>query len=440
MKELTEENQKLLTRLKGYKTILDSVFEFQYYNKLSDTYINTQKPIQYRFNNWLYSLRDREEFIKTLSDEDKGTYISEWQDAEILQKYKETRYSKDQMNLFIFVLLWGIETLSSWKDIMSNVFIDKFWRENELDDSYEMITTKWEKILFRISIWQEFKGPFIVARRISKTSFTPQELWLPQSLIDNALNKKAGLIIITWPTGSGKTTTLVSLIDQINKTQRKKIITLEDPIEFLYDEASSDVTSRQIWKHVSSFWKWVIWALRQHPDIIVVWEWRDKETIQKAVEAASTWHLVFMTFHAASVKATIKGLIQRWGDEIKALLSDSILSCFVQNLVESDLVDGKFLSYEFSNRTIEIVNDIREEGLKLNSINEVLYWQHWSHLDFSLMQLMLDKKISMEKAMNSSYSTQKEFIANASQYVKKIGLNPNRVNIDYNLSSEYSLV
>src|SRR3989441_8189129 len=161
---------------------------------------------------------------------------------------------------------------------------------------------------FRVNVFRQRKGVGAVVRRIPEYIQTIQELGLPEHL-ESLLNVSEGLILVTGPTGSGKSTTLASLIHTINVNQKAHIITIEDPIEFVHENRRCLISQRELASHTKSFGAALRAALREDPDIILVGEMRDLETISLAITAAETGHLVFGTLHTNSAIKTIDRVI-----------------------------------------------------------------------------------------------------------------------------------
>ncbi|MCF7889042.1 MAG: PilT/PilU family type 4a pilus ATPase, partial [Victivallales bacterium] len=171
----------------------------------------------------------------------------------------------------------------------------EFEASGDTDFAYETPETG----RFRVNIFKDLNGPGAVFREIPTKIPTADDLNLPEAIRKFSFMEK-GLVVVTGPTGSGKSTTLAALMDLINKTQKKHVITIEDPVEFVHTNQKCLVNHREIHKHTDSFKKALRAALREDPDIVLVGEMRDLETVEIAIETAETGHLVFGTLHTTT--------------------------------------------------------------------------------------------------------------------------------------------
>jgi twitching motility protein PilT len=208
---------------------------------------------------------------------------------------------------------------------------EAFARCNDADFAYALPGVA----RFRVNIFRDRGGVGSVLRVIPDKILTVEQLGLPESVLRFCELPK-GLVVVTGPTGSGKSTTLAAMIDHINKTRSEHIITLEDPIEFVHTSKQSLVTHREIGTHSESFSAALRAALRQDPDIVLVGEMRDLETISLAMETANTGHLVFGTLHTATAVSTIERIINvfpssEWS-QVRASLADSLKGVVAQTL------------------------------------------------------------------------------------------------------------
>ena len=169
---------------------------------------------------------------------------------------------------------------------------------------------------FRVNAFFKLWKIAFVMRKIASEPKTIAELWLPR-WVEKFTKAKWGLILVTWPTWSGKSTSMISILDAINKTRREHILTIEDPTEFIFKDDKSIFSQREIWKDTKSFSTALRAAMREDPDIVMVWEMRDKETVEAAVELAETWHLVISTLHTAWSVQTITRLVNFFHPELQ---------------------------------------------------------------------------------------------------------------------------
>jgi twitching motility protein PilT len=216
---------------------------------------------------------------------------------------------------------------------------------------------------FRCNIFMQRKGLGAVFRTIPEKIKTAQELNLPSSIID-MIDADRGLILVTGPTGSGKSTTLAAMIQHINSTRETHILTVEDPIEFVHPNLKSLVNQREVGSHTKSFSNALKAALREDPDIILVGELRDLETISLALTAAETGHLVFGTLHTSSAAKTVDRIIDVFPSgqqgQIRTMLSESIRGIVAQTLFTHANGQGRVAAFEIMKGSKAIANLIRE--------------------------------------------------------------------------------
>jgi twitching motility protein PilT len=229
----------------------------------------------------------------------------------------------------------------------------------EIDVSVDL-----EEGRFRLSVFKEDGVDTIAARLIPSQIPTLEELKLPQVLL-KFTEYRTGLVLVTGPTGSGKSTTLASMIDYINEKQDKHIITFEDPIEYLHEHKQSMISQREIGRDTESFSSGLRASLRQDPDIILIGEMRDLETISIALTAAETGHLVFATLHTSSAASTINRIIDVFPADqqmqIRTQLANSLRAVVAQRLVRVKGHDRRSVAAEILVVDAPIANLIRTE-------------------------------------------------------------------------------
>jgi len=236
----------------------------------------------------------------------------------------------------------------------------------------KLFVEKWELDLaytlagigrFRCNIFMQRKGLGAVFRVIPEKIKTAQELGLPSAIMD-IIDCDRGLILVTGPTGSGKSTTLAAMIHQINMTREAHIITVEDPIEFVHPNIKSLVNQREVGSHTKSFANALKAALREDPDILLVGELRDLETIALALTAAETGHIVFGTLHTNSAAKTIDRIIDVFPAgqqaQIRTMLAESLRGVVAQTLFTRADGQGRVAAYEIMRNSKAISNLIRE--------------------------------------------------------------------------------
>ncbi len=221
-----------------------------------------------------------------------------------------------------------------------------------------------DKARFRVNVYKQKGNYGLALRLIPSKLLSLDEIGLPQ-IVKDLLNKPRGLILVTGPTGSGKTTTLASMLDAINRERDCHIITIEDPIEYYHQHKKSIVTQREIGVDVSTFAEGLRAALREDPDVILVGEMRDLETMEAAITAAETGHLVFGTLHTTGAARTVDRIIDAFPitqqDQIRVQLSSSIVAVISQVLLPRSDAKGRVAAFEIMISTPSIQNLIREK-------------------------------------------------------------------------------
>jgi twitching motility protein PilT len=257
---------------------------------------------------------------------------------------------------------------------------------------------------YRANFFNQKNGVAAVFRQIPSTVLTAEQLNLPPIMKKFAALHK-GLVLVTGPTGSGKSTTLAAIVDHANKSRKDHIITVEDPIEFVHQSHSCLVNHREVGMHTKSFAAALRGALREDPDIILVGEMRDLETIQLAIEAAATGHLVFGTLHTPSAAKTIDRVIDVFPagqqNQIRNTLSEALKGVVAQNLFKRVDVKGRVAALEILVVTPAIANLIREaKTFQIPGMLQVGKKYGMQTLDDAIMDLLNKKWISAEDAYN----------------------------------------
>ena len=235
---------------------------------------------------------------------------------------------------------------------------DEFARRHDTDFAYEIPGLA----RFRCNVFLDRKGMGAVFRIIPSKILTAEELGLSKAIMDLCSLSK-GLVVVTGPTGSGKSTTLCAMVDSINKTREDHIITIEDPIEFVHDNQKCLINQREVHNHTDSFKDALRAALREDPDILLVGEMRDLETISIAIETAETGHLVFGTLHTTTAPSTVDRIIDQFPadrqQQIRVMLSESLKGVIAQTLLPKK-GGGRVAALEILIVTPAISNLIRE--------------------------------------------------------------------------------
>jgi len=280
---------------------------------------------------------------------------------------------------------------------------ERFMAEKEIDFSYNF----GEEARFRVNVFFQ-KGEISIALRLIPAKIrTVEELNLPPILHEFS-KANQGFVLIAGPSGHGKSTTLAALIDEINRTRTDHIITIEDPIEYVFKDDRSIIDQREVYQDTLSFAKALRSTFRQDPNVIMVGEMRDPETIATAITAAETGHLVFATLHTNSASQTIHRVVDSFPpeqqDQIRAQLSGSLLGVVSQRLIpriKGDLIPA----CEVMLSTPAVANLIRENKIhELPLVIETSAEAGMISLNRALADLVKRKEISLENALNYSLS------------------------------------
>ena len=272
-------------------------------------------------------------------------------------------------------------------------------KNGEVDLSYEIS----ELGRYRVNIFKQ-KDAYALALRLIATRIPQaEELGVPQSVID-LYKLRRGLVLVTGPTGSGKSTTLASIIDKINKNRDVHILTLEDPIEYIHSHKKSIVNQRELGQDTRSYANALRAALREDPDVILVGEMRDYETISVAVTAAETGHLVLSTLHTIGAANTVDRIIDVFPphqqQQIKAQLSNTLEAVVSQQLMPREDGEGRVAAFEVLHSTHAVRNLIREgKTHQLPSVIQTNRKVGMITMDDSIQQLYLENQIDRETAI-----------------------------------------
>ncbi|KXF80134.1 type IV pilus twitching motility protein PilT [Enterovibrio coralii] len=254
--------------------------------------------------------------------------------------------SNDEVNRLIF-------------DVMNDAQQREFEQNLEVDFSFELASVG----RFRVNAFQQSRGCAAVFRTIPSKIPSLEAISAPP-IFEQFTQYQKGLVLVTGPTGSGKSTTLAAMINKINSEQHRHILTIEDPIEFIHEQKNCLINQREVHRDTHSFNNALRSALREDPDVILVGELRDKETISLALTAAETGHLVFGTLHTSSAAKTIDRIIDVFpgADKpmVRSMLSESLRAVVSQKLVKQ-VTGGRVAAHEIMIATPAIRNLIRED-------------------------------------------------------------------------------
>ncbi len=293
------------------------------------------------------------------------------------------------------------ETFFSWmQEVMTDEEINRFQEHLDFDG-----VTQYDFSRARINVFGSMKGPAMVMRLIPNNILSMEQLNLPPVFRDICHYHK-GLILVTGPTGSGKSTTMAAMIDYINKNMAKHIITIEDPIEFVHQSRMSLIKHREVGMHTRKFDNALKAALREDPDLILVGEMRDKETVNTALKAAQTGHLVAGTLHTNSAVKTIERILNLYTAEeqhsMKVAISESLVAIVAQGLCKT--TDGKRAAYH----DILINNDAIKEYVIRGQYEEISQIMTRSSFDGmqtmnqALYKLYQEGRVTEEEALEKS--------------------------------------
>ncbi|MGB2925542.1 MAG: type IV pilus twitching motility protein PilT [Limnothrix sp.] len=293
------------------------------------------------------------------------------------------------------------DTFHAWlHEILSPQEIQRFKDTLDFDGA-----TQYDFARVRINVFDSLNGPSLVMRLIPLKILTMEQLRLPP-VFKNISDAEKGLVLVTGPTGSGKSTTMAAMVDYINKTHAKNIITIEDPVEFVHQSRKSLIKHREVGMHTLKFDSALKAALREDPDLILVGEMRDKETVNTALKAAQTGHLVMGTLHTNSAIKTIERILNLFSaeeqDAMKVAIAESLVSVIAQGLCRT--TDGKRAAYHDILVNTETMKDYikdakYEEMLALMQDGE---YDGMVTMNQSLFTLYQDGRITEEIALEKS--------------------------------------
>jgi twitching motility protein PilT len=286
------------------------------------------------------------------------------------------------------------------REMLSPAEIDSFLREKEYDGAFDFGFVR-----VRINLLDTLRGPAMVLRLIPQKILTMEELALPPVLAELAERPK-GMILVTGPTGSGKSTTLAAMIDFINRTMKRHILTIEDPIEFVHQSQQSLIRQREVHQHTRLFANALRAALREDPDVILIGEIRDQETLSTAIEASQTGHLVFGTLHTNSAVRTIERILGMFKpdeqEQIRRAVSETLLGVVSQGLIKT--TDGKRCGYHDLFINTDACRDYIQRGA-LDEIEEIMRRSSFDGMQTSnqaLAALVLEGRVDAEDALAQS--------------------------------------
>jgi twitching motility protein PilT len=295
------------------------------------------------------------------------------------------------------------QSLELAKELMSREQYELFMEKGDIDFSYGIQDLS----RFRVNVYRQRGSVSITIRLIPSKIPAMEQLGLPP-IAEEFAKKPQGLLLVTGPTGSGKSTTLAAIIDYINRNRNDHIITLEDPIEFVHSHKSCILNQREIGVDTESFSSGLRAALRQDPDVILVGEMRDLETISIAITAAETGHLVFGTLHTADAPQTIDRIIDVFPPEaqqqVRVQLASVLLGVMAQRLLPTADGSGRVAAIEVLVNTPAISNLIRSEKVhQIRSAMQTGKAQGMQTMDNALRELLQQRLITVEAAREAMF-------------------------------------
>ncbi|MGH7481170.1 MAG: type IV pilus twitching motility protein PilT [Longimicrobiales bacterium] len=280
----------------------------------------------------------------------------------------------------------------------------EFERTNDLDFAYEIP----DVARFRVNMFRQRKGIGAVMRTIPSTVLSADDLGLPEG-VRRFCKLTKGLVLVTGPTGSGKSTTLAAMIDLINSTRPDHILTIEDPVEFVHQNKKGLVNQREVGTHTQSFATALRAALREDPDVILVGEMRDLETIELGISAAETGHLVFGTLHTNSAAKTVDRIINVFPadqqEQIRAMLGESLKGVVAQQLLRTADGGARVAALEIMVGTPALGNLIRENKThQVPSMIQTGKKEGMQMMDQAILDFLMKKVVSPEEAYAKAHN------------------------------------
>ncbi|GAB4326537.1 MAG: type IV pilus twitching motility protein PilT [Candidatus Sumerlaeia bacterium] len=290
-------------------------------------------------------------------------------------------------------------------DVMKEEQRKKLERDCEVDFAIELSGVG----RFRANVFYGRLGEAGVFRHIPGQILTFDDLLLPAKTLQSICNRRKGLVLVTGPTGSGKSTTLAAMIHYINQTRQEHIITIEDPIEFVHDSIQCVIHQREVGTHTHSFAHALRSALREDPDVILVGEMRDLETISLALTAAETGHLVFATLHTMSAPKTVDRIIDVFPpaqqQQIRVMLAEALNAVISQVLLKRQDGQGRIAALEIMIATAAVRSLIREAKThQMATIIQTSQRLGMQGMDQALKDLVMRGKVSRQDALEFSQS------------------------------------
>lgn len=344
-------------------------------------------------NNNIYNI-----FREILKEKVSDIHVLEWKPVYV----RNATWSIVHLDQYILAreeIWWFLQ------DFLKDDKLDKLLNWTEVDVAFKLDNTN-----LRINAYMDRNWIRMAIRKISSNPPSMDQVWLPE-YIQKFLNRDKWLILVTWPTWSWKSTTMASMIDYINTNRNVHVITMEDPIEYVFENKNSLITQREIWRNS---WSWndaMKYALRQDPDVIMVWEMRDVETISSVLTLVETWHLVISTLHTVDAAQTITRIIDVFPphkqDQIAVQLSLSLDLVISQRLFATKEWGWRVPAREILVNSTAVANNIRERKVpQITSIMETWFKYGMKTMDQSLAELVIQWKVDLNEVIPSVKSVE----------------------------------
>lgn len=295
-------------------------------------------------------------------------------------------------------------------EMMSDAQLEVFEKRHDVDFSYEVPG----ELRCRVNAFEQHRGVSICVRILPSSIVPLEQLGIPMTTLRFA-ELSRGLVVVTGPPGSGKSSTLAALIDHINTTQKKHVLTLEDPIEFVHTNKQSIVNQREMGRHVESFASGLRAALREDPDIIMVGEMRDAETIALALTAAEVGQLVFGTLHTASAAQTVNRILDAFPpaeqDQVRSVLADTLQGVVAQRLFKSADGRGRVVASEILFATPAVATLIRDrKTAQIPNTMQTGKRDGMQLMEESMQRLAAEGRLDPEVAAAHGFGTRRESV------------------------------
>jgi len=292
-------------------------------------------------------------------------------------------------------------TFNGWlREMLTPVELDRFNNDKEFDGSFAFPFVR-----VRINLLETLLGPAMVLRLIPQKIATIDDLHLPK-VLEELCQRPKGLVLVTGPTGSGKSTTLAAMVDWINRNQPRHIITIEDPIEFVHQSKTSLVRQREVGHHTKVFHNALRASLREDPDVILIGEIRDRETLTTALEASQTGHLVFGTLHTNSAVRTVERVLGMYPpedqDNVRRSVAESLLGVISQGLIKT--TDGKRAAFHDILINSDACRDYIQQ-CKMDEVEQIMERSAFDGMQTSnqaLLKLVEEGKVDPDDALAQS--------------------------------------